>query len=357
MQEHKNNIGFLRLVFASLVIIGHAPEMTDGDRHREPLTLLFGTVSLGTLSVDAFFLLSGFLIAMSMAKSGSLSNYLERRVLRIYPAFVVSYLLSVFLLGPIVGAELWHSLPATFARLAVLREPMRYPGQLPGLHYPLLNGSMWTISYEFRCYLLVALLGVAGLLGRTRIIVCLTAVALLASVAVTFAQVQGMIDGFALSHRAIEWIFGVPSRALRLTSVFLVGVSLYVCRDGALRLLNPATAFVSAAVCAVLLLNAHTADVAVATLGAVPLFWIALKADIGPLQRINDKWDISYGTYLYGWPVATFLLWMQPTISPWLLAAMTLPISFALGAASWFGLEKRVKDLRRSHSTAVAASP
>ena len=186
LESHKNNIGLLRLLFASLVIIGHAPEMMDGNRSHEPLTMIFHSLSLGELSVDAFFLLSGYLITRSMIGTGSLSRYLERRVLRIYPAFIVAYLLSVFVLGPFVHAQPWMELPSTFLRLVMLKNPMSYPGQLPGLFYPDLNGAMWTISYEFRCYLLIGALGVLGLLTCRKSMIFLTALAIVSSIIATF---------------------------------------------------------------------------------------------------------------------------------------------------------------------------
>jgi len=186
VERHRDNIGFLRLIFASLVIIGHAPEQIDGDRHREPLTVIFHTVSLGELALDAFFLISGYLITMSWMQSSSLSSYLKKRLLRIYPAFIIAYILSVFVLGPLVGAAPWRWISDTAFRLVALQSPANYPGELQGLHFAALNGSMWTIAYEFRCYLLVAALGMTGVLGRRWVMLFVTALCVLTLIAATF---------------------------------------------------------------------------------------------------------------------------------------------------------------------------
>ena len=55
----KNNLNFLRLLFASAVIISHVPEFRDRNRSHEELTQLVGRISLGELAVDSFFGLSG----------------------------------------------------------------------------------------------------------------------------------------------------------------------------------------------------------------------------------------------------------------------------------------------------------
>jgi peptidoglycan/LPS O-acetylase OafA/YrhL len=101
--------------------------------------------------------------------------------------------------------------------------------------------------------------------------------------------------------------------------------------------------------------NIVLAEAALTTFGAVTLFWLAFKADLGPLQRINDQWDISYGLYLYGWPAATLILWLNPAISPWSLAAMALPLAALCGAISWWGLEAPVQHwVKHRGSMAVA---
>ncbi len=343
MPTHRNNVGVLRLLFASLVIIGHAPEMTDGNRTREPLTLVFHTLPLGDLAVDAFFLLSGYLITQSMHRAPTLRVYLERRVLRIYPAFIAATLASVFLLGPFVGAHPWHALPKTIVRMLLLQQPAAYPGQLAGLPYPELNAAMWTITYEFRCYLLIAALGITGLLTRRRLILAATAIGLVACMAINVPAIRAAYEawgGPGATHPADI----APSQNLRLTTIFLIGACVYLYRETIFPRLTPRLALFCAIAAATLMYrNIVLAEAALTTFGAVTLFWLAFKADLGPLQRINDQWDISYGLYLYGWPAATLILWLNPAISPWSLAAMALPLAALCGAISWWGLEAPVQ--------------
>jgi peptidoglycan/LPS O-acetylase OafA/YrhL len=106
MERSSNNFGALRLFFAVLVMLSHSFELVDGDRSREILTRIFGNLSFGELGVDGFFLISGYLITKSFQDSRSTGEYVLKRVLRIYPGYVVAYLLCVLALGPFVGGQL-----------------------------------------------------------------------------------------------------------------------------------------------------------------------------------------------------------------------------------------------------------
>jgi peptidoglycan/LPS O-acetylase OafA/YrhL len=341
-----NNVGFLRLLFASLVIIGHAPEMMDGNRSRDLITSVFGTASLGELSVAAFFLLSGFLISKSMVQTNALLPYIERRVLRIYPAFIVASLLCVFVLAPLVGASA-PPLGWTLPRILILGTPTTLPGAFPGLpYYTGLNGSMWTIAYEFRCYLLVAVLWLFGFLSRRAWVLGFTAVVLVACI---LSSVLGSSDGPAEQHW-IRILIGRTDASLTLTGAFLFGTSLYLFWDVVEARLTATVALVGTMGAAALMFEPHVSQVAMITLGAAPLFWLAFKARLGPLQAVNDRWDISYGVYLYGWPIENTIRWLVPNLSPWTLAVISLPLAFAFGAASWWGIERWTKDIRRSRS-------
>ena len=342
----------MRLLLAAVVIIGHAPEIVDGNRSREPLTVLTHTLSLGEVAVDGFFLLSGFLITKSMVLSKSLPEYMERRVLRIYPAFIVACVMCALVLGPFVGAHPLTRAPQTLIGLVFLKRPY-YPGQLPGMPVPDLNGSMWSIPYEFRCYIVVAMLGVLGILKNRWIVLALLALGFL-FMALAHGGVGVEMTRFAEDHKMIRLFFADPTESIRLTTIFLVGSCAYLFWEDVSKIITMKVAVFCGLISTAMLFVGPLAEIGLATFGAVFLFWISFKADIGALRNINNSWDISYGVYLYGWPISTAILWFNRGVNPWILAVITLPLAFAFGAASWWGVESWTKNLVRSRSTISA---
>ena len=86
----QNSIGLVRLGLAIAVLYSHCyPTVLGSLESEEPLFRLSrGQKTLGSVSVDLFFAISGLLIAKSWAQSNSAASYLKKRVLRIHPAYI-----------------------------------------------------------------------------------------------------------------------------------------------------------------------------------------------------------------------------------------------------------------------------
>jgi peptidoglycan/LPS O-acetylase OafA/YrhL len=91
------------------------------------------------------------------------------RLFRIWPALIVCVLITVFLLGPAVSALSFRAYFAnreTWSYLVrdILLNNIRYtlPGVFQGNHFPgAVNGSLWTLPLEVKCYAMIFLLGCA----------------------------------------------------------------------------------------------------------------------------------------------------------------------------------------------------
>ncbi|HEY5072057.1 MAG TPA: acyltransferase [Caulobacteraceae bacterium] len=334
--DHHNNFGALRLFFAALVVLSHAPWLVDGDLHREPLTRAFGTITFGDLAVDGFFLVSGYLVTQSWQSTADPLAYLWRRILRIYPGFVVASLVSLFIVGPLVGGDLSRLGAGGFATLAarmlVLQGP-KLPGAFAALPVPHLNGSLWTIGFEFRCYLLVMLVGAIGLFRRRRLIAAAAGALLAASLV---GPLAGLPPPVAL---VVGWL----QVTVRFTALFAAGATFFLFRD--LVVYSARLAFAAGAGLIAALFT-PLAEIGVALFGGYLIFWAALHLKSRWLARINARADLSYGLYLYAWPLTNGLVLLFPGMSPWLIFAFTLAAGLGLAWVSWRLVEKPALNLK-----------
>lgn len=228
-------------------------------------------------------------------------------------------------LGPGAWARLGY-------RLLMLKSP-ELAGAFSGLPYPALNGSAWTISYEFRCYILAALFGLVGCYRRPAVFVALTAAVLLASLAMSWPGVA-IIKPPGWS----EALFGDPTQSARLLSAFMVGTCFWLYR-GSLPLRTRYAALATPPLIALMFMP-QFAEAALILLGGYILFWTAFRVHWRPLLTINAKDDISYGVYLYAWPIGALLIWYWRTIPLPLLGLLTFVGAAACGAISWFLIER-----------------
>jgi peptidoglycan/LPS O-acetylase OafA/YrhL len=141
-------------------------------------------------------------------------------------------------------------------------------------------------------------------------------------------------------------IVGAPELFIRMSGIFCAGSCYYVLRD---RIpFRPIGALVSLLALVICLRVRWLAEPAVAIFGGYLIFWIALHFRSRILLRINNgSTDISYGTYLYAWPIEMLLLYFFQIHSPLLVMSLTIPLAFLAGYLSWHLVERPFVNLPR----------
>ena len=349
-----NNFTLLRLILASLVILGHSPEIVDGDQHREILVRIFhhgGT--FGSFSVAGFFLISGYMIVQSWERRPDLLDFLKKRVLRIYPAYAVSSLVAAFIVGPLAVTQVGQYFASfhirSFIRGIVWLTGPEVPPVFAGLHYPVVNGPVWTIPHEFRCYLFVPLLGALGFVRNRNAWLIFSAVTLvysLVSPAIPYHSLEPLLP-------KIVWYYLLPPLPLAQVfphhlACFCVGGCFYLFRN--IVRYEAKWAVVSVVLWAAAMFFDALRPVTLPIFGAYAVFWFAF-ARLPALSGFKRHADVSYGVYLYGWPVQSLCIWYFPYISPWLLFAVAWPLALGLGFLSWHLVELPFLRLKTLFST------
>jgi len=230
-----------------------------------------------------------------------------------------------------------------FENSAILLFKQDIGGTPSGVPVPgIWDGPVWTLSWEVLCYIAIAGLGLAGLLRRRWFIPTALVLAVLWSQLLppwsVFADVieaQRRIEDPATAALLVQAI------AARFLVMFLAGAFLYKFR-------NAIPARWSLVALSVVIVLAASFLPNYRLVAAIPLAYAIIAS--GALihsKRLRLRTDLSYGVYIYAWPVQQFLVIcglgiLNPFVFALVSAAGTLP----LAALSWFLVEKPAISLK-----------
>jgi peptidoglycan/LPS O-acetylase OafA/YrhL len=362
-RELRNNFDVLRLVAAAMVLVSHSFVVVGA---HEPHV---GHFPLGTLGVEIFFAISGFLVAKSWFAQPRLRAFAVKRGLRILPALTVTVVLSAFVLGPVVSEVSDHGYfassstytysvdnVAATATGGVVRDVSH---SLPGLFTDnpdtSVNRSLWTLPIEVQAYMALALLGLAGLLTFG-----LPAVA--AGLFALSVAPHGIAD-LPVIGWPLDWIRGADGENAHLLALFAFSALLYRYR---VRVSLRADLAAVAAIVALAAIAIGTPLERAALVVCIPyLALFAAYRSWNGLRALTAHADVSYGLYLLAFPVQQTIvhLWGGSLPSPGVVVALALPITYVLALASWHLVEKRALRLkgvlagRRPRTAPARATP
>lgn len=317
VQHRANNFDGVRLLAAVMVLSSHQYALAG---RTEPMVV--GLHSLGNIGLLTFFSISGYLVTRSWAADPNPLRFLLRRFLRIWPGLAVATLIVAIL---------------TWARAGQISKPLSLLSplwfQVRGSAAANLNGSLWTIPYEVGCYLILLAVGFAARRHLDKAIIALVMVSTLWYFLLVGGQ-HGFNDLVATGQLrflpylgAFFWVGAVfavlPKLLAHVRSLWLAAFVMFI-----------------------------SGQILIGLLLSVPVTALVVGNAEWPVVRSAGRWgDLSYGTYLYAWPVQlTVIAALGNTAAMPLLIACSLLGALGLAVMSWHSIERpalRLKPGRR----------
>ncbi|MEE1787129.1 acyltransferase, partial [Streptomyces sp. SP17BM10] len=354
-----NAFGALRLLLAATVVVSHLYPLGWG--RQDPLWAWSGQqTDLGKSAVLGFFAISGFVITGSARRLTTL-RFLWHRALRILPGLWVSLVLSAAVLMPALYrwqhgtlAGFWDRSDGPLSYVTSLGSSsptagwdvsgVIVTGIRAGTNFDgSLNGALWSLKYELLCYLLAALLALAGLLRRRTVVPALALAlwALILSGATDLPPDVPPAGGPGATLPLLGRITWHLAAVLAFT--FLLGTA---CRLHAERI--PVDDRLALACAAALAATLHWGGFGALGQPALVylLFWAAARLPRW-CRRLDAIGDYSYGVYIYGFPVeqALALVGCAAYGRPGFLGC-ALTVTGVLAALSWHLVEEPAMRLR-----------
>ena len=333
-----NNFNLIRVIAATLVLYSHCFPLALGEGSTDPLGALIGR-SLGQIAVDIFFITSGFLVTQSLVHRPSIGSFMWARIIRIFPALIVAMLFCVFVVGlyftTLPSSEyLAHQEVHTFLKknlTLIWGDRYALPGVFEQNIYPgAVNGSIWTLPWELKMYILLALV---ALIFRGYKHWLIIAIALIGTL------------GYLIDHLALFGGLETNPSKPRFLAFFFVGSLFYLYRNH-IHLSHRLMAAISTVLLFSVILQLNTLFFIAYTLTLAYVVLYLAYIPTGAIRKFNHLGDYSYGIYIYAFPVQQASVALLPGIGIYEMLAIATPLTLLLAIISWHLIEKPALRLK-----------
>ncbi len=343
--RNANNFDLFRLIAACLVIYGHAFAVAPEPGRADILMVWTGYPS-AAMAVKLFFFLSGLLVTNSLLEKKSVSQFMVARFFRIMPALALVLVISAFVIGPLCTAldlNSYFADPNTYlyVKRQLLMESWGTQSlgyyNLPGVfgdnpYKSDVNASLWSLAVEVYAYLFLAAAFLVGFAER-RVATVLLLLVLLDAV-LPFRILFPFLPKGNEDYSYLPFCFAAGSFVALYKDKVRISTGL--------------------------------------PLGFLLLFYLFfgtqyeryffyLATFMGVLYLATCRWvinirlpaDVSYGVFLWGFPVQQVLMHSFPGMGQVTNLVLATLLAIGCGAASWLLVEKRAITLGKRISARI----
>lgn len=331
--KRDNCFGFLRFVFAFIIIIAHLRVLTQAPELH--CTRILSMV----VNRTAFFVISGFLIMVSYDHSHGIKHFFQKRARRIFPAYIT--IIMTCAIGLVVLSEYapldYFTHPMWWKYIAANLSFMNFIQPcLPGVFTAdffincSVNAALWTQKVEVGFYLIVPIL--AYILHNSKRAWLWLGAIYIGSI------LWSNIFMFLADHSGHSMFMFMEHQLPGCLSYFAAGMFAYQYKDQFMKYRHW---IILPAIVIVVFEKAMGYNWLQPAGNAAILLWCAYSLPV--LNKLEWLGNFSYGMYLYHCPILMIMLSLGifHSWNIWLASGVFIGIVLVASILSWHIMEKK----------------